>query len=283
MMQKPLRYTLHSIGYDLVESLFPQKRSCKFCGRFWLGSKLRADLCGLCLEQWRQMRQAARICTICGSFNSGDPCQGPCAEIRGTKTRHSGSVSSIIAAAPYLGIYRQRMIAFKYNGQQKLAASMAHLMAEAWRENQERLGNEQLYEPAVTTKRIKPRLVPVPMHRDKEATRGYNQSRLLARAISRETGYPVEELLSRRIQGSVQAELNRDQRMRALDHVYEWAAYGEAKPGPAIIVDDVVTTGATMEACGRILKERGYGPIWGLSFAGGSSQNVKNTGEKDHA
>jgi predicted amidophosphoribosyltransferase len=114
------------------------------------------------------------------------------------------------------------------------------------------------------------------MHRDKEAQRGYNQSRLLADSISKETGFPVEELLCRPVAGQMQAGLDKSRRRKALDHVFQWSGSVKQDPGPAVIVDDVVTTGATLESCARILKQHGFQPIWGLTFAGGSGEKARN-------
>jgi len=182
-----------------------------------------------------------------------------------------GSLAAIYAAAPYSGVYRQRVMALKYNGQKGLAVSLAYLMAETWWEKEaERQGKGErgLHK--------KPCLVPVPMHREKEATRGYNQSRLLAEAISRETGFPVRNLLNRPLMGQIQAGLDKKQRREALNQVFQWRNEEEGPLGPAIIIDDVVTTGATLESCGKILRGHGHEPVWGLTFTGGSGAGSIN-------
>ena len=247
---------LRAAGHALAESLFPRKSACVLCGRFWQGSKLTAGLCPQCLLEWKRLRERVQICPLCGSFDSGEPCRGPCRGAMGAWPYRIGSLAAIRAAAPYTGLYRQRVMAFKYNGQKQLAAPLAYLMAAAWGDGGFGAG--------------KPYLVPVPMHSEKEITRGYNQSRLLAEALRRETGFPLAELLRRPLAGRVQADLDGRQRLEALDQVIRWAGFGGVKPGPAVIVDDVVTTGATLETCAGILRQRGFKPIWGLTFAGGS-------------
>ena len=263
-----LKYILQDAGRGLTENLFPYQRSCVFCGRFWYADKLSAGLCPQCFVEWRLYRKQAHICPLCGSFDSGEPCRGPCAGKRGNWPAMVGSLASISAAAPYTGIYRQRIMAFKYNGQKQYAAPMAKLMAEAWQET--RGGGEALGRGYLLKSGARPCLVPIPMYDQKEADRGYNQSRLLAKSLERETGMPVAELLVRPVAGLMQAGLNKNQRQKALDHVFQWAGPDGMKPGPVILVDDVVTTGATLESCGSLLRQHGYGPIWGLAFAGGS-------------
>jgi predicted amidophosphoribosyltransferase len=120
------------------------------------------------------------------------------------------------------------------------------------------------------------------MHSGKEASRGYNQSRLLAQSLSRESGFPLEELLCRPVEGQMQAGLGKESRRRALDQVFQWAGperretlYGKRGARPAIIVDDVVTTGATLESCAKILMQHGFQPIWGLTFAGGGGKRAR--------
>ena len=246
------------LGRFFLESVFPQKRSCAFCGRHWSGIRLSAGLCPMCVLEWRQVKARHRICPLCGSFDSGDPCRGPCSDIR--------DLSGIVAAAPYAGVYRQRVMTFKYNGEKDLAAPLAYMMARAWSERGVKFGATNATN---ATNAARPILVPVPMHIEKEKKRGYNQSRLLARAVSAETGFPVRELLCRSREGQVQAGLDKWRRQHALDQVFQWASPTDQPCGACVIIDDVVTTGATLESCGKILAERGCGPVWGLTFAGG--------------
>ena len=325
---------LGAVGKGAAETIFPRKRSCTFCGRFWPGSQLSATLCPQCILQWRRLRQQTPICPLCGSFDGGNPCQGPCAENRHQPQAPAGigSLDAIRAAAPYTGMYRQRIMAVKYNGQKQLAEPLGCLMADAWQDAEARqrdawrdaearsqdarqqeawqqearqqatlqLGawqrgmelssvrqaNAQMPRaqyPAYAGRHGKPAayskpcLVPVPMHREKESARGYNQSRLLADAVRRETGFLVEELLARPHAGQMQAGLGKRQRQQALDQVFQWAGPKGHRPGPVIVIDDVVTTGATLESCGQILRQHGYGPIWGLAFAGGSGAGQRST------
>ena len=273
-----LGHTARSIGHILIEELYPRRVSCVFCGRHWSGDRLQAGLCPACLYKWRQQRRDSVICPVCGSFDSGDPCTGPCADSPGIWPARIGSLTGIVAASPYSGVYRQRVMSLKYEKAAELAKPLACLMASAWAQDAHR----EHIRPA-------PLLVPVPIHKLKEEQRGYNQSLLLARALSRETGYRVEELLWRPAPGQVQAGLDKRQRQKALADAFRWrpVSGGKARPaGPAIIVDDVVTTGATLEHCGAILREQGYGPLWGLTFAGGSgaghASNASHASNADH-
>ncbi|MDR0470070.1 MAG: 60S ribosomal export protein NMD3, partial [Peptococcaceae bacterium] len=113
--------TLSDIGQAAVETLFPRKSSCLFCGRYWPGGKLTAGLCPQCLLEWRRFRAKTHICPLCGSFDGGDPCGGPCEGRGGRQPDMAGSLTAIHAAAPYAGIYRQRIMAFKYNGKKHMA------------------------------------------------------------------------------------------------------------------------------------------------------------------
>jgi ComF family protein len=188
-------------------------------------------------------------------------------------------------------------MAFKYNGKKHMAASMAYLMVEAWREAWAEIWQKALAEAwreewaeakrdewaetwrssaFIGMKWLKPCLVPVPMHPEKEASRGFNQSRLLAQFLSRETGFPMEELLCRPTPGQMQAGLDKNHRREALDQVFQWSGSVKASNRPVIIVDDVVTTGATLESCARALRQQGFHPIWGLTFAGGSREKARN-------
>ena len=102
-----------------------------------------------------------------------------------------------------------------------------------------------------------PCLVPVPLHRLRECRRGFNQARELALHLSRRTGWPIEDRGLVRVRATVaQAALDREARRQNCLGAFRWP---ERRPPPRfpVLVDDVLTTGATVEACARVLKRSG--------------------------
>ena len=96
-------------------------------------------------------------------------------------------------------------------------------------------------------------LVPVPLSRRKLMERGYNQALMIAQGMAEQSGLPVREILSRHDRLKNQASLGADERRDNAEDIYE-AHIAEADRGKHILlVDDVMTTGATLIACTRAL------------------------------
>ena len=102
-------------------------------------------------------------------------------------------------------------------------------------------------------------LVPVPLHKRKERERGYNQSALIAASISRRfDGVGLESLLERRVDTPSQTQFNRQERYRNLRNAFSLRAKGAIDPRRRyVIVDDVFTTGSTLNACAESLRRAG--------------------------
>jgi len=100
-------------------------------------------------------------------------------------------------------------------------------------------------------------LVPVPLHSSRYRERGYNQSALLAREIALHTGIPVREMLKRHIRTRQQASKDRHERMINVSGAFS-VINGLTTENACIgLVDDVVTTGSTMNECARVLRAAG--------------------------
>ena len=110
-------------------------------------------------------------------------------------------------------------------------------------------------------------LAPVPLHSMRERQRGYNQSRLLAAELGKRLGLPMLEGLARQKDSPPQATSSDAQQRRAnVEGAFVYR--GPSLRGRRVLlVDDVTTTGATLEACAVVLREAGASSAWGLTVA----------------
>lgn len=98
-------------------------------------------------------------------------------------------------------------------------------------------------------------LVPVPLHPTKERQRGYNQSALIARELSRHTGIPVVPLLRRAVATVSQTTLSGEERTRNVQGAFGMDPAWQPRPGSRfLLIDDVRTTGSTLSACADALR-----------------------------
>lgn len=146
--------------------------------------------------------------------------------------------------APFAGPVRAALHQLKYAGERRLARPLGDAAARRWA----RVG-----EGATV-------VVPVPVHADRERQRGYDQAALIAEVAAENLGLPCVRALERARATQAQFELGRDERsanvagaFRVRDHHAASAVAGQW----VLLVDDVITTGATLAACGFALEEAG--------------------------
>ena len=159
------------------------------------------------------------------------------------------------AVGAYDGALRAVVHAFKYEGRRSLAKPLATLMRHRC---------AAMLEGADC-------LVPVPLHPSRRRARGFDQALDLARRLSTD-GLPVRQAIRRVRATPTQTGLPAAQRHRNMRHAFApaWRARpGLGLPGGAIavLVDDVSTTGATLEACARVLKEMGVREVRAVTAA----------------
>lgn len=158
------------------------------------------------------------------------------------------------AACVFDGAGRDLVHALKYRDRHDCADLMARLMARAGRE---------LLDPRVI-------LIPIPLHWRRQWGRRFNQSALLAAALSRQTGLPcIADALRRDRSTSPQVGLTEAERRANVARAFSvnHRRLPEIGNRPVIIVDDVMTTGATVEAAARVLMEAGAFAVDVLCFA----------------
>jgi len=113
--------------------------------------------------------------------------------------------------------------------------------------------------------RFKWQVVPIPLHRRKQRKRGFNQSEMLAKGWAEVNEVSVLQALIRPRSGRSLTQLNRGQRLRRTEGLYQvnplLKAQGVHGPSGLLIMDDVVTTGATLEAAYHALRTAWSGPL----------------------
>lgn len=97
-------------------------------------------------------------------------------------------------------------------------------------------------------------LIPIPLHPKKEKTRGYNQSRVIAEGIAEETGFDIaDKCLFRKVYTETQTHKGRDERLKNVSGVFDLHNPDSLRGKHVILIDDVLTTGATMLSAGATL------------------------------
>lgn len=158
------------------------------------------------------------------------------------------ALNGVSAAVAYAGLAKKLIWRLKYDGAQAAAKIMAQRM-----------------EPLLV-KSQRTVLVSVPTATSRVRQRGYDQARLLARELAKQARLPWMDCLAR--QGQMhQVGANREQRLKQLSKVFRVTQGRFVRGAHIILIDDVVTTGATLEAAARVLTQAGAAQIDALAFA----------------
>jgi ComF family protein len=245
------RAWLKELGKIAVDLLFPPRCiACQGHGA-WLCEDCLDDIevilppvcayCGLPLDGHvpprdhpRPRQRAALVCSRCRT----DP----------------PHLDGLWAYAVHSGPLREAVRHFKYRDVRVLAAPLGKLMAQGW----------AVLPPADV---IPETIVPVPLHASRERERGYNQAALLARELSSRVRLPVvEDVLIRTRETVPQVGLDATERRTNVLHAFQCSSNGLAGRR-VLLVDDVCTSGATLEAASDALREGGVSSVWAYTLA----------------
>ncbi len=112
-------------------------------------------------------------------------------------------------------------------------------------------------------------IIPVPLHPRRERERGFNQAEIIAKLFAKKFGLNINKNLNRVIYTAQQAKLSGEERRLNLKNAFDFNVEGNAAPEKVLLMDDVYTTGATMQECAKVLKNNGVKIVWGLVLARG--------------
>ncbi|MCH8235514.1 MAG: ComF family protein [Chloroflexi bacterium] len=225
-----IRDMVRRVASTATHALFPAR--CVHCGR---DGEL---ICDRCLAGATRIDREAS-CRMCALPTDGVTLCGRC-------STNPAPASSLIAVFAFDGAIRSAIHALKYDGLRSIAPALSVEMAARWGDR----------------RKVPDATVPVPLHRSRLRARGYNQAELLARNVAAHTGAPLRTDLLRRVVDSPSQASSVGEAERA-GRVRDAFKAGAAVDGLHILlIDDVATTGSTINSAAQTLLEAG---AWGVS------------------
>ncbi|HEY3758089.1 MAG TPA: double zinc ribbon domain-containing protein [Opitutaceae bacterium] len=190
-------------------------------------------------------------CVACGGLIEDGPFSSLCANCG-----QSLEFVSPPAAVRFAGPARELVLALKYRKRREVLGDIEQVFRRA----------DSLI--ALASNAV---LVPVPLSPLRQRERGFNQAHLIARALARVApGARVSPLLARVRETQIQASLGRDARAVSVKNAFALAPGARLNSGPLhLIIDDVITTGSTVENCAQALRRAGCARIDVAAFAQG--------------
>ncbi|MFA6304470.1 MAG: ComF family protein [Patescibacteria group bacterium] len=173
-------------------------------------------------------------------------------------------LNGIIYAADYHQKLLQKTIHnFKFRFIQELAISLAKILAGFW-ENYKAVQTHNCASLHIANTLI----IPVPLNKKRLLERGFNQAELIAKIFAERFNYPLlTNIVIRSKNTPHQVGLNKKQRTNNIANAFQILDASTIQNCIIILIDDVVTTGSTMEEIAKILKENGALEVWGLTIA----------------
>ena len=233
-----IRRPLARLAGDLLDFFYP--RWCVVCER---PPEPPAPLCTRCLE--RLVTLPHPVCPRCRFFVAGDPAVCP------TGRGHAVPPFPVWALGLFDDYYRPLIHAFKFENRRDCGEFLAA-----------RLGALVARDPRSAAIEA---VVPVPLHRVRRRERGFNQSELLALAVARALDRPILDVLVRTRNTKSQTAL--DGKHRRENVAGAFTVRGGRAPQAVLLMDDVLTTGATMRECADALTRAGAGQVFGAVAA----------------
>ena len=220
---------VQGLGNLLLDFALPPR--CAGCG------EVSDEVGAFCPACWRQLEWLGNSgCQRCGL-----PLAGTEAELCGRCLADPPKLDRIRAAVAYDEIPRAVALRLKYGRKVALARTMARYMAPLRGE----WGDDAI-------------LMPIPLHRWRLWGRGFNQSGLVASELARRWNLPTDFRLLRRVKRTMPLKgLNHIQRRKAVAGAFKVAQSDLLKGRTIVLIDDVLTSGSTAEACARVLRRAG--------------------------
>lgn len=198
--------------------------------------RIRPPFCKICSQPFDGAIEGEFACANCGQRRFHFECAVTCYRSR--------------------GVVRELVHRFKYQREFHLRHPLADWLAES------------LEDPRIAGRRFD-FFVPVPLHAKRLREREFNQARVLADILSARAGAPLLDCLRRVRYTTTQTRFDRAERIENLLHAFQMRNHAVVQGSHLVLVDDVLTTGSTVDECARVLKNAGAESVRVVTVARG--------------
>lgn len=242
-----IRGRLHRVAMRGLDWLYP--RQCAGCDEVadWPGR----HICTLCRAELNLYEYG--LCRVCGAPAEGGVQHSFTCSIC---ERSRPAFTSARAAGYFRGTIREMVHLFKYSNALWLKDDLCDLLEGALRVG---------FDPALVDV-----VVPVPLHLVRERERSYNQAAILAQELAARIGRRYDgSSLKRQRATTTQTRLNIAERKSNIAGAFMVVRPGWIEQRRILLVDDVMTTGATLHECAKVLRKAGAREVWAVTVARG--------------
>jgi len=266
ILQKYAAEWFTGAGDALVSVLFPG--GCRLCERLLLRARA-LPICAECLGSFPAI--GGRLCDVCGqpltawSLGSEDA-TGPEALTCPDCQRRAYGFDRARSYALYKGGLVRAIVMLKFERIEPLSRWFSQRLAEVVRRE------------GITADVV----VPVPLHRQRERERGYNQADLIAKPLARQLGLPYRAVLLTRTKPRPDKHiLSLEERWESVRGAFATRSGSKVDNLRVLLVDDVMTTGATLDAAAKALRGAGARSVIGLTVARAVRHPAVGSGESN--
>ena len=241
-----IAHTLRQTGEALVSLLYPPH--CAKCGA---DTAAGSHLCAECARQAPAIKPP--FCRQCSQpFDGAIDGEFTCANCTDRMFQFDCAVARYLSR----GVVREFIHRFKYDRHFYLRHPLADWLAETLEDDRIRA---QPFDA----------LIPVPLHSARFRERDFNQAEILTELLAKRAGKPMVRALKRIRYTTTQTRLDREQRMENLRNAFRVRHTSDVQSRHLVLVDDVFTTGSTVEECARVLRQAGAASVRVVTVARG--------------
>ena len=237
------------VGGAIASVLFPS--DCRLCGAL-LTRADRLPVCDNCLDSFRRI--PGEICERCGQPWSLEAAEEEASAVCRQCRERGFAFDAARSFGVYQGNLAKAIVLLKYEAIEPLGVWFAKRLQEIARALPEKFAPDLV--------------VPVPLHRTRQKERGFNQVDLFGRPLARRLGLPYRPVLLKRERPRPEKHLlHFDERWEAVRGAFVIREGGRVDNFRILLLDDVMTSGATLDACSRALRAAGAKSVAGLTIA----------------